>query len=123
MPRSLFHVGSVALSPDGRRLYVGDEEAKLVAVVDLVARRRLKSFRTTAPTRGLSLTPDASMLYVPPARPRPRGRLRHRDRQGPREDPSPRSAADGRSLHRTRADRRARIAGLGELEREPRPDP
>jgi YVTN family beta-propeller protein len=59
------HVGSVALSPDGRRLYVGDEEKGQVAVVDMETRRLLKLFRTAAaPTRGLSLTPDGSALYV-----------------------------------------------------------
>jgi YVTN family beta-propeller protein len=58
------HAGSVALSPDGRRLYVGDEAKGQVAVVDLAARRLLKPFRTTVPTRGISLTPDGSALYV-----------------------------------------------------------
>lgn len=58
------HAESVALSPDGRRLYIGDGEKGQVVVVDLVARRLLKPLRTTAQIRGLSLTPDGSALYV-----------------------------------------------------------
>jgi len=58
------HAGSVALSPDGRRLYIGDEAKGQVVVVDLVARRRLRPIHTVEPTQGLSLTPDGSALYV-----------------------------------------------------------
>ena len=55
---------AVALSPDGRLLYVLDQANWRVVVIDTASRRRIASLPTGANPYAVALSPDATRLYI-----------------------------------------------------------
>ena len=55
---------SIALSPDGRRLYVLDQGNWRVVVIDTGSRERIASFPTGSNPFSIALSPDGGRLYI-----------------------------------------------------------
>ncbi len=70
--RAADHLGpiDVVASSDGQRLFVAHLDARQVTVVDLKARKVMRSVDLPAPPTALALSPDGAMLYVACAAPK-----------------------------------------------------
>jgi len=60
----------VVASKDGRQLFVAEQDARKVAVVDLAAQKVVRSVDVPSPPVSLALSPDGAMLYVACAAPK-----------------------------------------------------
>src|SRR5262249_46566511 len=55
---------SFDLSPDGRLLYVSNEDASALSVVDIAAARVLRTVKVGAQPEGVTVAPDGKAIYV-----------------------------------------------------------